>query len=466
MEPEFHPARSRLTEREARYIGDCDAMKYLKIALSVIILMSGLFYLGCSGMLDNATYPDAIPQSDRITSVDDHMIWGIYQITFDPATSTASITPGRETEFHANVTDYVKPPNCADCVNIVGSQYKPVLQQWSLDIQLKNPTALTGYDVRGLVFNTGEKYLKNPDGFMNNYLAQNIHFKAFGKIDPQRAFPPGMTYTENYIFHFPTGNNWNTVDYIVDASWPGNAKEPIIEDVTFPESILNGIDIVDLTVAAFDHQDDPITVTADLTPIGGSANEPLYDDGLHNDGGADDGVFGATGITANVSEAVYEIIITAVDSTLKTGWNSFHVTVVEPGNHDPVIDEITMSRTTCLKGSTTEIVSLQCFAHDDDLDDLEYHWSATGGELSDEYGETTEWTPPDEAGKFVVSCEVTDGMGGSTEDDTDWIRVTNYFILPPEPAPGFTCEKLLEYGFFNLSDYTPGGVAVLNFWSA
>lgn len=441
-------------------------MKYSKIALSVIILLSGLLYLGCSGMLDNATYPHAILQSDGITSTEGRVIWSICQINFDPATSTANITPGRKTEFHANVTDYVKPPNCPDCVKIVGSQYKPALQQWSLDIQLKNPTALTGYDVRGLVFNLGDKYLKNPDGFMKTYLGQDIHFKAFGKIDPQRAFPPSMTYIENYIFHFPTGNNWNTVDYIVDASWPGNAKEPIIEDVTFPESILNGIDVVDLTVKAFDHQDDPITVTVDLSSIGGSANEPLYDDGMHNDGDAGDDTFGATGISADAAEDLYEIIIKADDSTLKTGWNSFRVKVVEPGNHDPVIDEITMSRTTCLKGSTTEIVSLQCFAHDDDLDDLEYHWAATHGELSNDYGETTEWTPPDEVGKFVVSCEVTDGMGGSTEGDSDPIRVTNYFILQPEPAPGFTCEKLLEYGFFDLSDYTPGGVAVVNFWSA
>jgi len=416
--------------------------------------------------MDNPGQPETSITPDKTNQIDGRIIWGVYHINFNPENSTAIITPNRDINFHANVTGYVNPPNCFDCVKITGSHYKPAMQQWSIDVQLKNPSSLTGRDVRGLVFNLGGKYLKNSDGFMDIYLGQDIHFKAFAKSEPARAFTPAMTDTQTYTFHFPTGENWNSVDYIVDASWPGNAKEPIIEDISFPESIKNGTDIVDLTVVAFDHQDDPISVTADLSPIGGSTEEPLWDDGMHNDGGTDDGIFGATGISANVSPGQYEIIIRAGDAIPKYGWNSFRVDVTEPVNHDPVIDEITISRTTCLKGSTTEVVALKCIAHDDDLDELSYHWSATAGELSNEFNSSTEWTPPDEVGKFIISCEVTDGNGGYALGDSPEIHVTQYFILEPAPAPGFTCERLLEFSFFSLSDYSPDNVTVINFWSA
>ncbi len=437
-------------------------LQNISFLLGLVILSS--LILGCS-TAGIPVAPAASPDTAQRAADDNRQILYTFSVEFNPSDSTAVIIPARYAAFHANVTQFLIPPNCADCVAIIGSHYKPADEQWDLDVQLKNPTPITGYDVRGLVYNLGSKYIIDSDGLMKSYMSQDMSFKSFAKGIPQRAFAEFAVHDETYIFHFPSPSNWNSVDFIVDASWPGNAKEPFIENLSFPGSLESGVDEGTLNVLAYDHQGDPFTVEADFTPIGGTVVQ-LFDDGAHGDGPASDGIYGVEHIMASVDPGVYVINMQAYDTTAKYGYNSFRVSVTEQANIPPVIDEITMSRTTCQKGSATEKVSLQCFAHDENIGDiLVYHWSAASGMLNNEYGQTTVWSPPNAIGNYYVNCEVSDGHGGQDDADSGRIRTCTYAVKPPAPVPNFTSERIVGSGSFQLTDYTPGNVVLLNTWN-
>jgi hypothetical protein len=421
---------------------------------------------GCSSGVDAPVIPDPIPVSNQAQSNNGRIIWGVYKLAFSPDDDTVLVLPNRELEKHFNVTEFVKPPYCGDCVKVVGSYKNPPAKEWTIGVMLKNPTIMAGRDVRGLVRNVGNKWLKNADGYMNIYYMQDMSFKAFAKLDPKRVFYPLTEDQQNYVFHFPPGSNWMFIDYIVDTSWPGNCQEPIIENISFPTEIDNGPIDTPLTVTAFDHQADQgdiFAVLADLSPIGGDPNTILNDDGQSGDGDAEDGVYGVKDIIANAPSGEYTIRIWAFDLGGHNGFNSFRVTLAGSTNDDPIIDEITASRTTCLRNSNIEKVTLQCIAHDPNLDELEYEWSADAGTFDDKYSPTTTWKAPSTVDKYYITCTVTDGKGGFAEGQSPKIRVTKYEVLGP--APNFTCQRNLNSTSFKLSDYCPDRVVLQNFWA-
>lgn len=442
-------------------------MKHTKCAVLLALVLSIILSIGCSSAGDPVAPQDNQVPSVRGNAAEGRVIWDAFRVGVNPVDGTTIILPMRDTDFHANVTAFMKPPHCYDCVQIVGSSFYPSAHEWHLTVKLKNPTIMAGYDVRGLVYNLGTKFLKNPDGFMNIYLSQDMDFKAFAKADPERGFWPSATNQAKYVFHFPSGSNWAFVDYIIDASWPGNCKEPIIEDVHFPKYVNNGFGAATLTATVFDHQDAFFAVFADLSSIGGPPNMPLFDDGEHGDKDPEDGIYGVNGIIAHGEDGQeYKITIYAFDIGLNYGWNSTRVTISGALSEPPVIDYITNSRTTAAVGSPTEKVTFECFAHDPDPgDELQYYWSCEGGDFDDVFGKTVVWTPADTVGSYYINCEVTDGKVGFDDMDSDKIRVTQYPVKLPVPAPDFTCEKLLTSGTFTLSTYKPGNVILITFWA-
>ncbi len=441
-------------------------MAKFKFLLLLFVISCMLLVFGCSGSPDTVTQPNPASATERVSADNNRVVWGAYRLNFDPSDGSVTVLPDRELGAHLNVTNYVKPPMCYDCVQITGSFYNPQAMEWSMGIALKNPSVLPGYDVRGLVFDLGVKSLKNYDGYMNKYFAQDIYYKAFAKADPVRAFWPFTTNQENYVFYYPPGAGWASVGYIVDACFPKNAPEPIIENVSFPSKVENGYLDDPLSVTAFDHQGDFFVVIADLSPIGGDANTVLWDDGQHSDGDADDGVFAADNLKAAAPEGTYLLKIWGYDTGLHYGYTSVKVDVTGGViNNDPVVDEITASRTTCTKGSDTEKVNLQCVAHDPDFDDLDYHWTADAGSFTSTDTPTATWKPPSVAGKYYIYCEVTDPFGGKDTGTSPKMRVTKYTIMQPAPAPDFSSTRLIGSGTFHLSDYTPGDVVMMNLWA-
>jgi hypothetical protein len=67
-----------------------------------------------------------------------------------PETPSIAFLPDREAATHWDVAPMLMPPACDDCVKIEVLEFKPGQKYVKLKISLKNPSDLTGYDVRGI----------------------------------------------------------------------------------------------------------------------------------------------------------------------------------------------------------------------------------------------------------------------------------------------------------------------------
>ena len=206
-----------------------------------IIAIIALAMLGCSESQPLVTGPSN--EVARATESDGHVIWGYYHLYIDPVAQTVEVVPARQASKHANVKPYVTPPACMDCIKIQPTgPYKNDLLP--VDITLKNPTQLTGYDVRGILLSDDEgAFLFNPDNFtdlFDNGGPININpFKAFAKEETNRAFGPDAQHTEHFVLYLTSFGKVAVIDYAVDASWPTRAKEPYMLGVPYQLGILD-----------------------------------------------------------------------------------------------------------------------------------------------------------------------------------------------------------------------------------
>jgi hypothetical protein len=81
------------------------------------------------------------------------------------------------------------------------------------------------------------------------------------------------------------------------------------------------------------------------------------------------------------------------------------------GNQPPVISSLIAQSQQLYPSGNTEI---QCIAQDADGDQLNFTWSATGGEFSDS-GPIVTWKAPPNYGTYTISVTVDDGKGGSVQ---------------------------------------------------
>ena len=79
-----------------------------------------------------------------------------------------------------------------------------------------------------------------------------------------------------------------------------------------------------------------------------------------------------------------------------------------PANQPPVISSLTASTGEVSPSGSCEV---KCVASDPDGDELNYTWSAGGGNISGE-GSTVTWTAPAVPGDYTIAVKVTDGRGG------------------------------------------------------
>ena len=80
-----------------------------------------------------------------------------------------------------------------------------------------------------------------------------------------------------------------------------------------------------------------VAATVDLSGLGGSTTQPLYDDGTHGDATAGDSIYSYTlNIPAGQAPSVYKINFAVSDSQLRSGTTSANLTVTAPVSFVPI----------------------------------------------------------------------------------------------------------------------------------
>ncbi len=239
------------------------------------ILITVLAITGCSGNRNSPVESD-IPGGLTKAPAESHsrrVLWGIYDICLDVTNLTAEVIPLRTTDVHFNITPMVVPPACSDCVAMKINSFNPSTRIMDMDITLKNPTAVSGHDVRGILYTNDYGHeLRNADDYTVLWDIpgghQNNPFKAFAKESPNRVFAGLEQHTENYLVYIPVPPKYEKIKYAVDASYPGNCKEPYSIDNFTQEEILNSVGSHGLvTVQVHDWQGDTNHVTLLATDI-------------------------------------------------------------------------------------------------------------------------------------------------------------------------------------------------------
>jgi len=197
----------------------------------IVLLIVSLVFLwnaGCAAL--SPVEPTSSPAGMYSAQDDGHLLWGYFHLYIDPSIPGVQAIPARQVLAHFNVKAYVTPPACDDCIIVTPTgPFKDHILP--IDVTLKNPTQLTGHDVRGiLISNDVGATLKNPDNYTDLFDdggAITINpFTAYAKAVMNRIFGPGQSFTESYQIYLSSYGKIATIDYAIDASWPNRAKEP------------------------------------------------------------------------------------------------------------------------------------------------------------------------------------------------------------------------------------------------
>ncbi len=254
-----------------------------------IILLTAVFAIGCSGSgqspvtpRDNPVTPDLPEQISResapaVELPSQRILWGVWTVSFDPVEMKIVALPARELLAHYNITDMILPPACEDCFDIAVNSFDPVTRILDADVTLRNPAPIGAHDVRGIMHvTTFGHLLTNPDAWTKFYDVpggMDINpFKAFAKDEPNRTFAGLAEHTENYLVYIPQPPVYAGITFAVDASWPGNCKEPYSIENFGQDDPLYPVDgsSCDIHVDVIDWQDDVDAVQIEVPEITGT----------------------------------------------------------------------------------------------------------------------------------------------------------------------------------------------------
>jgi len=241
---------------------------------------------------------------------------------------TIEVIPRRTEQGHFNITSIIL--NCPTCLKIeLGPPPGP--NTFDFNITLKNPTAVTGYDITGIVRTSGDIKFLNPDSY-------TFLFSLPGDTTPNpyaawdtgvgnRTFEGGASHTEMLRFEKGGLTKFTEMDYLFQASWPGNQEEPygIWGLAANDEFQSDGSNMVELRCRVGDWQENIDSVTVDLTPIGGTPDTPMvfFEENIWKLGGLSYNATGQ-GIGTHLCK------VTATSGGVST-YNYLPVTVVQSG---------------------------------------------------------------------------------------------------------------------------------------
>ncbi len=217
-----------------------------RLILLFLFLLLFASFLGCSnsgedvvsGVEDVETC-----KSNELCEYQGWMLWGMWDFEIDAVNLTAEAIPIRHSNPHFNVTNMILPPACDDCVSIHVISINPGDQVIQLDVTLHNPTAITGYDVRGIVYtnDTGHELVNGDDWTSLFDIPGGLWlnpFKHFALTPTDSQFAGGASYSEEFFVHYPIPSQFHLVQFAVTASWPGHCKEPYRIDNALQEDPL------------------------------------------------------------------------------------------------------------------------------------------------------------------------------------------------------------------------------------
>ncbi len=248
-----------------------------RFSLVSLALVAGMG-LACSGST-NPTVPDnpvgRRSESFRFTSVGENtLILGAWDVMIDVEAGTAEALPIRTAEAHFDVTVMIKPPKCYDCFQARNLSFDSDTKVLTVDIGFKNPSNITGYDIRGIVTEFGYMEFVNPDGYTDllcTVPGELNPFLAYDTGHGQREFGGLQVHFETMQIYNPMFPEFAPFTYLVEASWPDNCKEPyeVLYCGISNDLFSDGSNSPTLQIAARDWQDNVESVTADLAPVGG-----------------------------------------------------------------------------------------------------------------------------------------------------------------------------------------------------
>ena len=246
----------------------------MRFHVLALVIIAGL------GLSCGHAHDPVVPQSsfadgyEFVRAAENTVILGAWNLLIDPAQRTIEALPLRSLEVHFDVTKMVTPPKCDDCFLAKNLFYDPLTQIVTVDIGFRNPSGITGYDVRGIIMEFGPMELLNPDGYTELFspVPGEIHpFVAYITGIGDRAYPGYSSYYETLHIHNPQFPKFVPLTYVVEASWPDNCREPyeVLPGGISGDLYSDGTNTQLLRVIARDWQDDLSVVSVDLAPIGG-----------------------------------------------------------------------------------------------------------------------------------------------------------------------------------------------------
>ena len=241
---------------------------------------------------------------------------------------TYEVFPNRTEQIHFDITDMVlNAPNAFKIT--LGPPPGPGI--FDFNVQLTNPSNITGYDVTGIVLASGDITFHNPDSY--TYLFSNPGdtepnpYAAWDTGVGNREFQGYAAHTEMLRFEKGGITKFGEIDFVFQASYPGNQEEPygIWGMLADTELQSNGSNAANLRCRVGDWQSNLDSVTIDLTPLGGAPDAAMYNltENIYE-------VQGVGYVPTGQGIGTHNLLITATSAGVST-YNYLPVTVVQSG---------------------------------------------------------------------------------------------------------------------------------------
>jgi len=249
------------------------------MARHIIVTAFILFSLtGCSTPGDLPSAP-SLPETPYYNAAgagsSGRYIMSIGIISIDPAAFEAEFIPDRNAAFHYDATPWLTPPYCNDCITIQVMEFQPAENYIKVKITLKNHSPFTAHDVRGIIIsNYPNLRLINADSYTMLWDDGGPvfinPFKAYAKDWYRRRVPPYTSHEQEYEIHYPSMDALAGLNFVVDASWPGNCREPYKVGEAYTSGTFLDYEPQSIwcRVRAWDWDNEIASVTVDLSVIG------------------------------------------------------------------------------------------------------------------------------------------------------------------------------------------------------